>query len=146
MVGTEFDVLRHAGRVTVAVRRGIVDVRASGADDAAPPVARLARGQSLQHRDGGIDLVSSIDPNWAFAWTGGDLIYEDARLEDVAVDLSRYLATPIVVAPEARGVRLTAVIHIDSEDAMVRRLAGFLPVTAVREGGVYRLGLRSKGH
>ena len=146
VVGTEFDVLRHAGHVTVAVRRGIVEVRASGADAATPPVARLAQGNSLQHRDGGIDLVSNVDPNWAFAWTGGDLIYQDARLEDVAVDLSRYLATPIVVAPEAQGLRLTALVKIDSEDAMVRRLAGFLPVTAVREGGVYRLGLRSKRH
>lgn len=146
VVGTEFDVLRHAGRVTVAVRRGVVDVRASDADAAAPPVARLAPGQSLQHRDGGIDLVSSVDPNWAFAWTGGDLVYEDARLEDVAIDLGRYLATPIVVAPEAQGLRLTAVIKIDGEEAMVRRLAGFLPVAAVREGGVYRIGLRAKRH
>jgi transmembrane sensor len=146
VVGTEFDVLRHAGRVTVAVRRGIVEVRPGGADATAPPVARLVRGQSLQHREGGMDLVSSVDPNWAFAWTAGDLIYEDARLGDVAVDLSRYLASPIVVAPEAQDLRLTAVIKIDSEDAMVRRLAGFLPVAAVREGGVYRLGLRSKRH
>ncbi|MFC3070609.1 FecR family protein [Phenylobacterium soli] len=143
VVGTEFDVLRHGGQVSVSVRRGVVEVRAAQADAAGPPIARLTRGQRLEHTEGAAgDRVGAVDPDKAFAWTQGRLVYEDARLEDVAADLNRYVAAPIVVAPEARNLRLSAVIDLDTEDAMVRRLAGFLPVSAVRDGDVYRIGLR----
>lgn len=144
VVGTEFDVLHHAGQVSVSVRRGVVEVRDLMAQAGAPPIARLVRGQMLEHREGAAgDRVAAVDPDKAFAWTEGRLIYEDARLADVAAELNRYVAAPIVVAPEARDLRLTAVINLDTEDAMMRRLTGFLPVTAVRDGDVYRIGLRS---
>lgn len=144
VVGTEFDVLRHAGQVSVSVRRGVVEVRDVMAQAGAPPIARLVRGQKLDHREGSAgDRVGAVDPDKAFAWTQGRLVYEDARLADVAADLSRYVATPIVVSPEARDLRLTAVINLDTEDAMVRRLAGFLPVSVARDGGVFRISLRS---
>lgn len=143
VVGTEFDVLRHAGLITVAVRRGVVEVRSSDAPKGAPPVARLVHGQALSHREGQAgDRVTHVDPNRAFAWTDGRLVYDDARLADVAADLERYGQNRIVVAPDARNLRLTAVLDIDAQDDMVRRLAGFLPITAVREGDVYRIGLR----
>lgn len=144
VVGTEFDVLRHGGQVSVSVRRGVVEVRDVTAQAGAPPIARLVRGERLEHREGAAgDRIGATDPDKAFAWTEGRLVYEDARLGDVAADLNRYVAAPIVVAPEARDLRLTAVINLDNEDAMLRRLAGFLPVSAVRDGDVYRIGLRS---
>lgn len=143
VVGTEFDVLHHAGLFKVAVRRGIVEVRANDAPKDAPPVARLVRGQALSHRQGlAGDRVTSVDPNRAFSWTEGRLVYDDARLADVAADLERYGQSRIVVAPDASNLRLTAVLNIDAQDDMIRRLAGFLPITAVREGDVYRIGLR----
>lgn len=145
VVGTEFDVLHHAGRFTVTVRRGIVEVRPTAAGPAAAPIARLVKGQALAHEEGaGGDVISTIDPDRAFSWTAGRLVYDDVSLADVAADLGRYGAAPITVAPDARDLRLTAVIQIDSQDAMVRRLSAFLPVTAVHEAGGYRLSSRRK--
>lgn len=137
VLGTAFDVLRHAGRVEVAVRRGVVEVRPTGADAG----VRLVRGQGVIHREGasGPDAVQSVDPAAAFAWTEQRLVYRNQRLEEVAADLNRYLPTPIVVAPDARDLRLTADMTLDAEDAMLARLAAFLPVRPVRESGAVRL-------
>lgn len=137
VVGTAFDVLRHAGRVEVAVRRGVVEVRPVGADAG----VRLVRGQGVIHREGaaGADVVATVDPATAFAWTERRLVYRDRRLEEVAADLNRYLATPIVVAPDARELRLTADMSLDAEQAMLERLSAFLPIRSVREAGVIRL-------
>jgi transmembrane sensor len=142
-VGTAFDVLRHAGRLEVAVDRGIVEVRPTGASAG----VRLVRGQGVSHRDGapGGDRVRPIDAEAAFAWTEGRVVYRDRPLEEVAADLNRYLPTPIVVAPEARDLRLTADMTLDREEAMLARLAAFLPVTPVRQTGAVKLELRDAG-
>ena len=44
-----------------------------------------------------------------------------------------------------QDLRLTAVMSLDSEDAMISRLTAFLPVTPVREPGAIRLELRKTG-
>ena len=145
VVGTEFNVLRHDGRLDVTVRRGVVEVRPAAAPDG-PAIAQLRKGQALSHREGAApDTVSVAEQDAAFAWTTGQVVYRDRPLEEVATDLSRYVKTPIVVAPEARGLRLTAVIKVDDEPAMLRTLGQFLPVIAVREGGQIQLRLRPTG-
>lgn len=142
VVGTQFNVLHHAGEVKVTVRRGIVEVRPSGQPTAAP-IARLTKGQGLSHREGQPgDRVALTDPEAAFAWTDGRLVFRGERLADVAATLNRYGTVPIVVSPAAAELPVTAVINLGSEDEMLRTLAAFLPVQSQRSGDSIRLDLR----
>lgn len=142
VVGTEFNVLRRSGEVKVTVRRGVVEVR-PGKQPKAPPLARLTAGQGLAHQEGRSgDAVGAADPEAAFAWTQGRLIFRNERLQDVASVLNRYVETPVTVAPEAREMRVTAVLTLDREDTMLDRLTTFLPVELRRREGSVEIGLR----
>jgi transmembrane sensor len=142
VVGTEFNVLRRAGEVRVAVRRGVVEVRPAGAPSG-PLLARLHAGEGLVHREGkGGDSVAAADIEAAFAWTEGRLIFRNEPLAKVVTVLNRYVETPIVVAPDAAGIRVTAALELETEDAMLRRLAAFLPIRVERGSQAVRLSLR----
>jgi len=137
VVGTEFNVGRHAGRTTVTVRRGVVEVKPrTGAD--AP--ARLARGSQLTVVDGdGPAVVRAVDPDEAFAWRSGRLIYRDRPLAEVAADLSRRFTIPVTVAPDAQAVRFTGVLVLDNEDAVISRLEALAPVIADHTASAIKL-------
>lgn len=142
VVGTEFNVLRHAGVVRVTVRRGVVEVRPAGTSQG-PPLARLRKGQSLSHREGGTrDIVTTTDPDAVLAWTDGRLVFQGESLSEVAVTLNRYLKTPITVAPDAASLPVTATLAVGPDDEMVRTLSAFLPVQADRLPDSVRLSLR----
>jgi transmembrane sensor len=125
VLGTEFNILSHADRLAVTVRRGLVAV--SGGQDG---TVRLARGQQLTHAPGAASTVQSTDPDAAFAWKSGKLIYDRAPLTQVAADLNRYVATPIRVDPSAASVTVSGVLLVDGEAAMIRRLELFAPIVA----------------
>lgn len=142
VVGTEFNVLRHAGVVRVAVRRGVVEVRPAGVPDA-PPLARLRKGQSLSHREGGAgDVVAPVDPDAALAWTEGRLVFQGESLGEVAATLNRYMKTPIIVDQDAASLPVTASLALGPDDEMVSTLSAFLPVQAKRLPDSVRLSLR----
>ena len=142
VVGTEFNVLHHAGDTKITVRRGVVEVRPTG-QSGAKPIARLTKGQSLAHQEGKPgDAVAAADPEAAFAWTTGRLVFQGERLEAVALTLNRYVPTPITVAPDARALPVTAVLTLGGEDEMLKTLAAFLPVQADRQAASVRLSLR----
>ncbi len=144
VVGTEFDVLHRAGQVQVTVRRGVVEVRKAGAR-ATAPLARLVRGQALTHREGEPrDQVIQTDPQAAFAWTEGRLIFQGESLAEAVVVLNRYVTTPITVAPDARALPVRAVLNLGPEDEMLQSLSAFLPVKAERRSAPnsVRLSLR----
>jgi transmembrane sensor len=141
VVGTEFDVLRHEGRLRVTVRRGIVSVQSPTDVVQAEPIL-LKAGDELEHRSGArLWTVRRVDPDTAFAWRNGDLVYRDQRLDEVVSDLNRYFSTPLQVEGGAASLRFSGVLKIDSEDAVVRRLQAFLPLSADRgrEGVTLRL-------
>lgn len=133
VVGTEFDVRRAAGRLMVTVRRGIVEVAALA--PGSRPV-RLTPGQEFSHRDGeNRSHVATVDPGVAFGWTTGERTYRDQPLPEVVADLNRYFAIPLQVDAAAADLRFTGFLKIDEEDAVVRRLQAFLPITAMRIDG-----------
>jgi transmembrane sensor len=127
VVGTEFNVARNPGRTTVTVRRGIVEVRPQSGG--AP--ARLTAGSSLV-RTAGASKVFKVDPDAAFLWQEGRLVYDAAPLTQVATDLSRRFATPVEVRGAARSLTFTGVLVVDDEQAVLRRLADFLPIKVER--------------
>ncbi len=130
VVGTQFNLSHHDGETALTVRRGVVEVRAL--DDPAGAATRLVVGQQLRHRDGeATSQVRTVDPDNAFAWTEGQLVYRDAPMSQVAEDLSRRFARPVRVADAATGAtRFTGVLVIDNEEAVLRRLEAFAPVKA----------------
>jgi transmembrane sensor len=132
VVGTEFDVLRHDGKLRVTVRRGIVAVQAPDAAPGSEPVL-LKVGDQLEHVAGDrVSTVEQVDPDAAFAWKDGELIYRSRPLAEVVEDLNRYYATPVRVSGPAANVRFSGVIKLDGEDKVVRRLQGFLHLAADR--------------
>lgn len=131
VLGTEFNILSHDDRLAVTVRRGLVSV--SGGQDGA---VRLAKGQQFIHAPGqATSLVLTTDPDAAFAWKSGKLVYRDASLAEVVADLNRYVATPIRVDPNAASVKVSGVLLVDEEAAMIRRLELFAPIVSQRSGG-----------
>jgi transmembrane sensor len=130
VLGTEFNILSHAGRLAVSVRRGLVAV--SGGQEGK---VKLARGQQLIQRPGASAQTREVVPDTAFAWKSGKLIYDRTPLIEVVGDLNRYVATPIRVDPSAASVTVSGVLLIDEEAAMVRRLELFAPIVAETVAG-----------
>jgi transmembrane sensor len=117
--------------LAVTVRRGLVAV-----SDGQNGVVRLAKGQQLLHTEGAeTSAVRAIDPDAAFAWKSGKLVYRETPLGEVVADLNRYVATPIRVDPSATSVKVSGVLLIDEEAAMIRRLELFAPIVSQRTGG-----------
>ena len=143
VVGTEFNILRHAGAIQVTVRRGVVEV--------APPASRSGRGhvrltpgQQLAHREGSDDArVQTVAADEAFAWRQGYVVYRGRALPEVAVDLNRYFARPIRVEGSARRLTFSGALQLDDEEAVIRRLEAFLPVRADRSPAQITLRSRS---
>lgn len=125
VLGTEFNILSHAGRLAVSVRRGLVAV--SGGQEG---TVRLARGQQLVQAPGAGAQTRDVAPDTAFAWTSGRLIYDRTPLTEVVADLNRYVTKPIRVDPSAASVTVSGVLLVDEEAAMVRRLELFAPIVA----------------
>jgi transmembrane sensor len=128
VVGTEFNLRHRAGVVDLTVRRGTVEVRPAGAPQARP--TRVTVGQELTHAEGAPgQVLKASDPDAAFAWTSGQLIYRDQPLSDVAADLTRRFATPVRTA-DARtaALRFSGVLVTDDEADVLRRLEAYAPV------------------
>jgi transmembrane sensor len=144
VVGTAFDVAQAGGRVTVTVRRGVVEVGALAADGKVTAVTRVPAGSELT-RDGrlGVSVLRAVDPDEAFAWREHRLVFHGAPLGQVAQALDRAFATPIQVQGAAADLPFTGVLVLDDEDAVLRRLQAFLPVEVDRTGAAIVLKPRA---
>ncbi len=145
VVGTQFNLRRRDGRIDLTVRRGVVEVRPAGDEGSTP--ARVRVGQRLTHREGSVaSQVAPADPEEAFAWTRGQLIYRDAPLSEVAADLSRSLGASVNTADRAAAtLRFTGVLTIDDTASVVRRLEAFAPIRAEKTAAGVVLHRRAGG-
>ena len=125
VVGTAFDVRHRDGQVAVAVQRGVVEVRPS---DATP--FRLRPGQGLSHAEGQADSrLATVAVDEISGWRQGRLIYRDQPLSQIVGDLNRLFPRPMKLADaKAADMRLSGVLIVDEQDAMVGRLSHLLPV------------------
>ncbi len=129
VVGTQFDVRHRDGQVAVNVMRGLVEVRPDQARGAAP--FRLRPGQGLSHTEGqAADVhVSTVAIDEVAGWRQGRLIYRDQPLSQIAGDLNRLFPRPVKLGDaRAANMRLSGVLIVDEQDAMVDRLSQLLPV------------------
>ncbi|WP_372785694.1 FecR family protein [Phenylobacterium sp.] len=134
VVGTRFDVRRRAGLLSVTVERGVVEVQPS--EGAAGRTFRLHPGQRLDHLEGAASVqVSAADPQQVFSWKSGRLIYRDQPLGDVVADLNQQFARPIVIGdPTLAQIRVSGVLVLDDQAAVIRRLALLAPIKALPSG------------
>ena len=143
VVGTRFDVRRRDGQLSVTVERGLVEVRPTEGPSitgpsiagatSAPRAYRLHPGQRLDHAEGAPDVqVSAADPAQVFAWRTGRLIYRDQPLGDVIADLNQQFPRPIMLEdPALASTRVSGVLVLDDQAAVIRRLALLAPIKAL---------------
>jgi transmembrane sensor len=134
VVGTAFNILRQGGGLAVAVKHGIVQVRAEP-DSGKGGALKLLAGDQYMGRDGSSEYkLAKIDPATVAAWQQGGLLFNDAPLSQVVADLNRYFRRPVVVQEADVGnLRFSGILKIDDQISMLRRLESFLPI-AVQEG------------
>ncbi|HUD40371.1 MAG TPA: FecR domain-containing protein [Dokdonella sp.] len=109
-IGTRFQVEHRDLRVTVAVLEGAVGVRLT---DGTAGETALAPGQRVGYGDSGpLAQVEPFDPEHAEAWTRGELIFSDRRLDEVLTEINRYTATPLRLAdPSLGAMRISGVFR-----------------------------------
>jgi transmembrane sensor len=137
VLGTEFDVRRRAGKLSVTVARGVVEVWP--ADGAGGRAFRLKAGQRLDHQEGAVEArVVTASPEEVLGWRSGRLIYRDRPLSEVVADLNQQFERPVTIAdPALADISVSGVLVLDDQDAVLRRLALLGPIEAVRsETGV----------
>lgn len=132
VVGTQFDVRRRDGKLSVTVARGAVEVRpAAGVSGKA---YRLHPGQRLDHLEGATQTqVAATEAAEVLSWRTGHLVYRGQSLAEVVADLNQQWATPIRIADAELGATpVSGVLILDNQDAVIRRLALLVPISAVR--------------
>jgi len=128
VVGTEFDVSHRGNALAVTVRRGVVEVRPDAASETG--AVRLAPGQRLEHAAGGDSRISTVNPDDAFAWRSGRLVYRDRPLVEVVAELNRQFNRDIRLADATTGrQRVSGVLVLDNEKAVIERLSLLAPVS-----------------
>jgi transmembrane sensor len=131
VLGTQFDVRRRQGDLTVTVARGKVQVRPVGAA-AQGRAFLLTPGQRLEVASSGHETLVAVDPQEAFSWRSGRLIYRGEPLSNVVADLNRQYVEQIEISdPELGKMPITGVIVLDDQPAVVARLSLMLPIRSV---------------
>jgi transmembrane sensor len=131
VVGTQFEIRRRSGEVSVAVAEGTVDVSRA---DASGSIVRLQRGEALTARNGGASAVRAVEPADIAAWRSGRLVYDNAELRDVVADANRYARSRIVIADaQLTGLRVTTSFRTSQVEGMIETLQAALPLVAERQ-------------
>jgi transmembrane sensor len=134
-IGTVFEVSRTGDLNHVVVDEGAVVVDPGGA------ALRLERGQQLAAADGAAVLTAiPAAPGAAGGWTRGQLVYLDAPVAEVAVDLRRSTGLAISTSSAIGARRFSGTLSIADVRRDPRTLGPLLglPVRPVENG--WRLG------
>ena len=131
VLGTQFDVRSRQGDLSVTLARGRVQVEP--ADAAATDRTFVLRpGQRLEIPRTGMAKLRTVDPQEAFGWRAGRLVYRAEPLSNVVADLNRQYVAQIEIAdPDLARMPITGVIVLDDQDIVMQRLSLMLPVRSV---------------
>jgi transmembrane sensor len=144
VVGTAFDVVNHAGELTVTVNRGVVEVARTAANGEVSDAQRVPAGYRLTRRDGeAVGSITRVGADEAGAWREHRLVSHDRSLASIVDDLNRAFATPITVRGDAANLSFSGVLVLDDEDAVIARLKAFLPLDVDRSQAGFTLSSRS---
>ncbi|MEM1412375.1 MAG: FecR domain-containing protein [Pseudomonadota bacterium] len=145
VIGTAFDLRRRGNRLTVAVAAGEVHVshpqvrrqtNSTGQSDAWQRVnnsllqaVTLHPGQSVVAAQGiGLGPIGRIDVSDVAAWRQGQLVYKNARLEEIIADLNRYADFTISLTKPAGDLELSGTFSAEDPSLLLHALEAALPV------------------
>ncbi len=139
VLGTKFDVNYASASVRVGVLQGVVQVsRIGGTPTSSQNSAYVTAGHGAEVAlDRQAPIVLHADTAVG-AWRDGRLIYENARLADVAADANRYYAPGVELANRETGhLRITASFKPSEIGAFMSAIDKVVPVsaTATAAGG-----------
>jgi transmembrane sensor len=131
VVGTQFEIRRRSGEVSVAVEEGTVDVSRTNA-----AAVRLHRGEAVTADKSAQLSVRTVEPADIAAWRSGRLLYDNAELRDVVADANRYARSRIVIADaQLESLRVTTSFRTSQVEGMIETLQAVLPLVAERQAG-----------
>ena len=132
VVGTQFDVRNRGDDLSGTVARGKVEVRPTASSGR---TFLLTPGQRLDVNRSGTGSLSAVDPQEAFGWRSGRLVYRAEPLANVVADLNRQYVQQIEVSdPQLGKMPITGVIVLDGQAAVITRLSLMLPIRSVPSG------------
>lgn len=133
VMGTAFTVEREAQGAEVAVERGRVAVSWSGSGQD----ALLTAGQEIRLAPGLAPTIAPYNPTVTMAWRHGLIVFDRARLSDVAPALERLRSERVVVVGESlRAQPLSGVFNAEAPDSILRTLSAGLGIRVLRLPGV----------
>jgi len=100
VLGTKFAISLAGEATTVSVLSGRVEVQPAGGRPAV-----LGAGQQLRYRGALASAPSPADPDAAFAWREGRLVFHQAALRDVVAAIGRHRAGRILILDGALAER-----------------------------------------
>ncbi|MEE8295982.1 MAG: FecR domain-containing protein [Sphingomonadales bacterium] len=148
-LGTQFNILRDNGQITVAVIEGVVAVHDNGDLDAA---IEVINGQAVPRRildekengqfrleAGGVGTFSKTarvitapevaDITKFYSWRDGVLRFEDETLEFVINNINRYTSRQIILnGADARNMRISGVFLTNDIEGVLKGLEATLPI------------------
>ncbi len=120
-IGTQFQVARYGGDVTVTLLSGLVSVAL--AEPASPQENRvLAPGEELHIGDrGDLGWPTRVDLDVVSGWTRGVLTFKDRRLGDLLDEMNRYSETKIRIAdPALSSLVVSGVFRTGDQSSLLR--------------------------
>ena len=90
----------------------------------------LQAGEGLRYTVDALGSSAPVSPAALDAWTNSRLVFNEARLDDVVAELSRYRRGILTLrdAEQLHALRFTGVLPLDDTDAALRIIAQNLPV------------------
>ncbi|MFC4278072.1 FecR family protein [Achromobacter aloeverae] len=139
VTGTVFDVRNVPGRTTVQVREGRVEVR--GARHCGEPAVLTASQAITMGGNCSHTPIYGVTTDMVGDWREGQLVFRRTTLEDVALELARYLGKPVRVAdPRVRALPVSGFASTARPAAFLESLPDLLPVRVTPDaGGGYRI-------
>ncbi len=144
-LGTEFDVRAYPGDslVRVVVKEGAVAVHAEVA--ARDTYVLRADDVALMNASGHADVAHDQSVERLLAWTGGEIVFDNTPLSDVAAELERWFDVEFRIDDSTlAGLHFTTTkgLRSGSLDEVLPVIEASLGVQAVREGRVVTFRVR----
>lgn len=123
-LGTRFTVRQRSASTDVAVQESAVEIKSL---NAAGGTRLLRAGEQTQFSREAIEPPRSADEQ-ALAWTRGQLLADEQRLDEFLAELGRYRQGLLRVDPQVAGLRLSGVFPLADTDRILATLPRVLPV------------------
>ena len=121
-IGTTFQVCKDGDGVTVGLLEGKVAVTHGSGEQARTQT--LAPDQQIRiAADGSSDGVQPLDAEAAQAWTNGELVFRQRRLDELLTEMNRYSQTKLRLGdPELAALRVSGSFHAGDQMSLVKAL------------------------